>query len=71
MEMDEKIDENRMVMPIMPGKMNWRYEKPTWGLMSELMPFPTTKSQSTGRASVPRSLLLSRKNLMNSRRQMT
>ena len=23
-EMDEKIDENRMVMPIMPGKMNWR-----------------------------------------------
>ena len=24
MEMDEKMDANRMVMPIMPGKMNWR-----------------------------------------------
>src|SRR3990172_8177733 len=24
MEMDEKIDENRMVMPIMPGKINCR-----------------------------------------------
>ncbi len=23
-EMDEKIEEKRMVMPIMPGKMNWR-----------------------------------------------
>src|SRR5512143_1206381 len=70
-EMEEKIDENRMVMPIMPGKMNCRYEKPVCGLMSELMPFPTTKSQSTGRASVPRSRLFSRKNLMNSRMQIT
>ncbi len=39
--------------------------------MSELMPFPTTKSQSTGRASVPRRRLFSRKNFLNSRRQMT
>jgi len=70
-EMDEKIDENRIVMPIMPGKMNWRYENPACGLMSEPMPFPTTKSQSTGRASVPRRRLFSRKNFLNSRRQMT
>ncbi len=39
--------------------------------MSEPMPFPTTKSQSTGRASVPRRRLFSRKNFMNSRKQMT
>jgi hypothetical protein len=71
MEMDEKIDEKRIVMPIMPGKMNWRYEKPTWGLMREFIPFPTTKSQSTGRARVPKRRLFSRKNLMNSRMQMT
>jgi hypothetical protein len=65
-DIDENMELNRMVIPMMPGKMNWIYGIPISGDTSLVSPPPTTKSHRTGLASVEISLPFSLTNFMNS-----
>jgi hypothetical protein len=69
-EIEEKMALKRMVIPRMPGKMNWMYVTPPItpppGETSLDMPPPTRKSQMRGRAMVEMSLDFSLMNLLNS-----
>ena len=70
-EMEEKTELNRIVMPSIPGKINCVYDTPVLLGTRRDMPDPTMKSQSSGRAIAEKRRLFSRMNFLNSRATIT
>jgi hypothetical protein len=66
MDIDEKIELNNIVIPSIPGKINWIYGTPVFGDTSRDIPAPTINSHRSGRAIVEIRRLLSRINFLNS-----
>src|SRR4030066_1117168 len=66
MDMDEKIELKRIVIPSIPGKINWIYGTPVSGDTSRDIPAPTINNHKSGLAIVEKRRLLSLTNFLNS-----
>ncbi len=70
-EIDEKMELKRMVIPIIPGKMNCVYGTPISLETIRDIPAPTMNNHRRGLATAEKSLLFSRKNFLISRATIT